>query len=143
MAPDTEVRPSPPVRRSVRFQWWWIVAAAAVVVTVFAATRMIDRPSTIDRVFLVNDTDNRLHVEVAAGEPDGWMSVGTAERRATTTIEEVIDQGAVWTIRFTSDGVVVAEQRIARADLARNGWRIVVPPEVESKLPATTVTPST
>jgi hypothetical protein len=143
MAPDTEVRPTPAARRSVRFQWWWLAAAAAVIVAVFAASRLLDRPSTVSHVDLVNSTAYPLQVEVTDAGQHGWMPLGTAQPKTTTTIDDVIDQGGTWIVRFSRNGVVAAEVHIARADLADAGWRITVPPDAATTLAAAGVEPPT
>lgn len=141
MAPDIEVRPSPPARRSRPFRWWWLVVAAAVVVAFVASQRLLDRPTTVDRVALVNDTVYPVHVAVSNGARNGWMAVGTAQPKQTTVIADVIDQGAVWTVRLSRDGIVLAEVRVTRADLARAGWRINVPVDVAARLAQAGVDP--
>jgi hypothetical protein len=100
------------------------------------------RPVTyVDRVVIVNPTPYDVNVVVGPGDRSAWLAVGTARHDAETPFEEVVDQGETWVVRFAYGGEVGGEVSVRRAELARNGWRITVPPDVAERLRGRSVVP--
>ncbi|MDQ3953550.1 MAG: hypothetical protein M3279_11420 [Actinomycetota bacterium] len=94
----------------------------------------------VDRVVVVNDTDYSANVDVT-GDDGGWLGLGSIPPHETLTVGQVIDQGARWTFRFSYGSHDPVELEIDRRDLARAGWRVEVPPELETNLRAGGVPP--
>jgi hypothetical protein len=141
MAPQIDVRPSPPARRRSRTRWWWAAAAVGLALSSVVLAHAFDDPAMVGHVRLVNQTDYAVHVDVTDPARRGWMAVGTALPRVTTVVEDVVDQGDVWVVRLSSEGVVAAELRVRRSDLARSRWTITVPREAAARLARAGVQP--
>ena len=89
--------------------------------------------SFVDRVVLVNDTD--YHANVAArGSSGGWLSLATVSAGETREVEEVIDQGEVWTFRFWSGSHDPVELEVSKKELVAANWEVRVPTELEENL---------
>ena len=69
---------------------------------------------------------------------------GFGHRRAgnSTDVRDVIDQGDVWTFRFTSQGYDAGQVQITKADLKRSDWRVVIPAAVGERLAGQGATPT-
>jgi hypothetical protein len=128
IAPHTADRPS------LRIRSWWLPALLAVALIVAALPRIVADPAMVHRITLVNRTVYAMHVEVTGGQRDGWTGVGIAEREDTTVVRDVVDQGRSWIFRFESQGFVGGELRLAKGDLARSGWRVVISESVGERL---------
>jgi hypothetical protein len=141
--PDTStLAPQAPDQMHRRFRWWWPVVAVAAILVVATLPRVLATPSRVDRVTLVNHTQYAVVVDVNGGHDDGWMGLGTAERETATDVRDVIDQGDVWTFRFTSQGYDAGEVRITKADLKRSDWKVVIPAAVGERLAGQGATPT-
>jgi hypothetical protein len=114
-----------------------VLAVAAVVVTALGAiwlgqAALGGRPG--HRTVRV---DNRaalpLQVE-AAGADGGRLALGLAGPRATTTFQEVVDQGATWTFVVSYGGREVLRQTVSRQELAGRGWTVQVPESAAAEL---------
>jgi hypothetical protein len=92
------------------------------------------QPPTVDRITLVNPTDYDLHVHVTGREQGIWLPVAIVEARSEDIAEDVIDQGDRWTFRFLYTGESLDETSLTRAELERNGWRVVIPAELGERL---------
>jgi hypothetical protein len=141
--PDTStLAPQAPGQLHRKFRWWWPVVAVAAILVVAMLPRVLATPSRVGRVTLVNHTQYAVVVEVSGGGNDGWMSLGTAERETATDVRDVIDQGDVWTFRFTSQGYDGGELRVTKADLKHSGWRLAIPAAVGARLAGEGATPT-
>ena len=92
--------------------------------------RLLGGPAFVDEISIVNPSEYDVHVEVSGGGEEGWMSVTTATQRSTAAAQAVIDQGATWVFRFSTQGRPGGEVRISRADLRREAWAVRVPDAV-------------
>jgi hypothetical protein len=92
-------------------------------------------------VEVANPSDYAIKVEVAGGGNDGWLPVGVAEPRTTTTFEDVLDQGDTWTVRY-SFGDHAVKQRSTSDALRDARWHLEVPEELVARLRAEKVPPS-
>ena len=110
-----------------------IVVGAMVAVAV-AGPILLRGPTFIDEVKIVNPSDYDVHVEVSGGNGEGWLSVTTADRKATTVAVDVVDQGAVWVFRFSAQGRLGGELRTTRTELEQAGWSIEVPDSFSARL---------
>ena len=116
------------------------LGAGAVVLgllTVMALTFVVGRsagPAKVARLTFENPTVYAIEIEVSPGTGTGWTPAGSVRQQSTVDVEEVTDQGDVWLFRFTSQGEVGGELRLTRSELEASGWRIVIPPEVGTRL---------
>ena len=92
--------------------------------------RLLGGPVFVDEVSIVNPSEYDVHVEVSGAGEEGWMSITTATKRSTTAAQAVIDQGATWVFRFSTQGRGGGEVRISRPDLRRDAWGVRVPDTV-------------
>jgi hypothetical protein len=70
------------------------------------------------------------------------MLLGTVADRGSTEVADVFDQGRTWTFRFVTQGQVVGEMEMSRADLQRAGWRVEVPAKFADTLRSDGVVPT-
>ena len=98
-------------------------------------------PDFVDRVSVSNSSGYDLNVDVTGAERDGWLPISVATGGSTTTTNDVVDQRDTWIFRFTYAGSATGELSISRADLAKHGWRIVVPGDVSARLRAAGIQP--
>lgn len=92
------------------------------------------RPPTVDRITIANPTEYDLDVHVTGRDREGWLPLAIVEARSEFVVQEVIDQGDVWTFRFLHWGDALGELSLTRAELERSGWRVEVPDQVEQRL---------
>lgn len=91
-------------------------------------------PAKVARLTFENPTVYAIQIDVSQGPGTGWTPAGSVRQQSTADVEEVTDQGDVWLFRFTSQGEVGGELRLTRSELEASGWRIVIPPEVGTRL---------
>lgn len=113
-----------------------LVGAALFALATGPLSAFLDTPSFIDRITFVNESEYDISIDVTTSSRDGWLSVGTAQRRATSAHEEVIDQGGVWIFRFAAQGEAAGELRMTRADLEDADWTVRIPDRVREELRA-------
>jgi hypothetical protein len=109
------------------------VRIRSLVLLALVVTACSGRPPTVDRITIANPTDYELDVEVTQ-DREGWLPLAVVEARSERFVQEVIDQGEVWIFRFLHWGDPVGELAVTRGALARNGWRVEVPGEVQERL---------
>jgi hypothetical protein len=107
------------------------VAAGAVALAV--AFGCLQEPPRISSVSITNTTRFDIAVDVR-GPTGGWMPLATAERTATTSVADVVDQGHTWTFRFRAQGEQPGSLRVDRKTLEASGWAIEIPSEIEREL---------
>lgn len=128
---QTEPAPSNVARTSTALR---IVLVAVLVGTLLAlALRIVDGPRFVDRVTIANRSSSALDVDVADSRQGSWTPEGVALEGGTTTFQDVIDQGDMWWIRFSSANRSVVV-RVPREQLAQNGWRVTVPKSISDTL---------
>ncbi len=106
-------------------------------VTAVALALVVGRsagPAKVARLTFENPTVYAIEIEVSPGTATGWTPAGSVRQGSTVDVEEVTDQGDVWLFRFTSQGETGGELRLTRSELEASGWRIVIPPEVGTRL---------
>jgi hypothetical protein len=103
---------------------------AAVGALLLGAARLVRGPRFIDRLTVRNPT--AFIVDVSASDEHGNSTVAVAalEPHSTTVVESVIDPGDPWILDFRIAGERVGTQRVTRDELARAGWRVVIPANV-------------
>ena len=144
MNAETGLRPAAPDRPPLTRRWRLGDAMAGIlaVAAVVLAAAMLPLPATVDRLTLVNPTGYALDVDVTDGAGDGWTPVGTVEQHSSQRVERVLDQGDVWTFRFSAQGADGGVVRLSRTQLRAADWRVDVPPVVGERLAATGATPN-
>ena len=109
-----------------------VVAVAAILGAGLWLTR---GPDFVDRVSVTNNSGYDLNVDVTGADHDGWLAISVATGGGTTTAtQDVIDQEDTWVFRFLYAGKNAGEISVARSQLAKNGWRVVVPDQVARNL---------
>jgi hypothetical protein len=120
--------------------------AACVALTLsplLLGARLIGRePSFVREVTIENPLVYKVNVDVRGADGDGWSALGTVRRETAKTVEQVVDQGPTWTIRFTYGGELGGELKVDRRQLERDGWRVTVPAEVGARLRQAGLRPS-
>ena len=94
-------------------------------------------PLTVD-----NPTPYTVFIEARDGPHDGWAPIAIVHARHTDTETQLVDEGANWDLRFTSQGVVLDGYHVTRAQLAADHWHYTVPSDVTRRLEARGITPS-
>ena len=81
------------------------------------------------------DNQGALPVRVDVAGPDGGrLGLGVARPRATSTFQEVADQGATWTFVVSYGGQEVLRQPVSAQELAGRDWTFQVPEDVTVEL---------
>jgi hypothetical protein len=121
-ATTTDVRP----RRPPRVRLVWIVPAVfAIAVAVLLVNLSTSLPGR-ERVVVRNATDAPVTLHTSG--PDGAvLGLGTVDPGATTTFEEVADQGSSWRFRFSVGPHAIGQLRRSADQLDAAGWRITIP----------------
>jgi hypothetical protein len=112
------------------------VATIAGTALLAAVSSVLVPPRAVDHITVRNPTRYDLAIEVAGGEAEGWMALGSVRRDSTTTFREVIDQGDMWVFQLSAQGEDGGTVRISRADLERASWQIDIPASVSDTLQA-------
>ena len=120
--------------RTWTFQWRWIAVVCVTVAGVIGIDRLTAGPAFVPKVTVVNASPYATTVEDTGATRDGWTTVTIADPRATTTAEQVIDQGATWTFRFSAQGQNGGEVTLTRNQLERTGWQVRIPVDVQQQL---------
>lgn len=99
-------------------------------------------PSFVAEVTVVNPSVYKVNVDLKAPGDEGWSKLGTVRRETSKTIEQVVDEGPLWTFRFTYGGEPGGEVTISRAQLRSEDWRLSVPADVGERLRQAGLRPS-
>jgi hypothetical protein len=124
-----------------------VAGVVAWAVLVLSPLLVVDRltagdPSFVRGVTVVNPLVYKINVDVKAPDGDGWSGLGTVRRETTKTVEQVVDQGPAWNFRFSYGGELGGEMTVGRPQLAADGWRVTVPPDVGDRLRQAGLRPS-
>ncbi len=117
-----------------RLRWWRVLVGCLGVTGLVAVGQLTVSPTFVNRIEVVNPTRYTLEIDATDASHDGWTSVTIADRHATTTAEEVIDQGSVWILRFSAQGGDGGQLRVTRDQLMRAGWQVRIPTTVADRL---------
>jgi hypothetical protein len=108
-----------------------IGALAAMALAVLAP--LFARPAHVPELGVQNSSEWHTTVAVAGEDGGGWVGLGRVIRDEERTFHEVLDQGDVWTVRFTYAGTT-AQVVVTRAELEQQGWVVEVPPTFAAAL---------
>ena len=111
-----------------------ILVSAIGLASLFAVTRLGQRDVSYVRITIENPLPYLVNVDVTGARRDGWFDLGSIGRQRTRMVEQVVDQGDEWVFRFSYGGVQAGEMVMAGDELAKEGWRITVPPAVADRL---------
>ena len=89
----------------------------------------------VERVIIVNETEYPADVSVGGGG-DGWVNLANVPTEDSREIRQVIDQGELWTFRFSYGGSDPVTLELRRAELVEADWKVEVPRELEVRLRA-------
>lgn len=104
------------------------VVAVLVLLAVFVLMgRLLQGPSFVSQVVLVNPTHYDFNVALTNGRPDDVILLGVAQPMQTTTVNEVIDQGNTWDFTMSRAGVTTGVLRVSRSTLQAHHWQVVIP----------------
>jgi hypothetical protein len=127
-------RPRPSLNRLATLGRLLVVAATAAVVFPMVSRLALSDDRSFRRLTVENRSPFIVNVEVTDADRNGWLDVGSFRRERARTVEELADQGRQWVFRFSYGGVDGGELVVGRERLAKDGWRITVPPEVSGRL---------
>lgn len=143
--PSASVKPFAPDRQRrtrPRVDAWIPIAVLAAVLAIVLFRPALEPGPFVAHVSFVNRSEYAFDVDVTGAKTDGWMLLGSVADRTTTEVADVFDQGRTWTFRFVTQGQVVGEVEVSRAELARARWRIEVPARFADALRADGVGPT-
>jgi hypothetical protein len=108
------------------------VAVPVAVVVCFVALfggvlRLVEPPAIVDGVTLENGTGFDVEIGVTDGSRASELPLAPVDARATTRVEDVLDQGSDWVFRITRAGEAIGTLERNRDRLRADGWRLVVP----------------
>jgi hypothetical protein len=124
----------PPARTDRALQTLLVVAALVAVVGVVLLLRAA-LGSSVSHVTLRLDNQTGLTLAVEAFDAAGSrVAVGSAQPKAQTTIQEVVDLGERWTFVAAYAGREVHRQTLSGAELRARGWTITLPADATRQL---------
>jgi hypothetical protein len=132
-------RTSAPKHRDVPV--YELLVGVLALVAFIAVQPAIRSPRMVHRITIDNPTQNDLDVAVASSTNGPWLDAATLTHGKQAVVEEVVDQGGTWVVRFTAAGETGGDLVITRADLRGGGWHLQVPASVGSRLSDAGVTP--
>src|SRR5262245_24183190 len=90
------------------------------------AAYLVREPTTVDHVTITNPVERAVDVDAKA--PGGsWMPLAAVDAKTGVTVDDVVDVGGTWIIRYRIAGEALSQVRRSHDDLARNHWQITVP----------------
>jgi hypothetical protein len=105
-------------------------AAIAGVAALLGAFALVRAPDVVTDVTLVNRTGEMLDVDVR-GESDGELvALAVLPPRGNVQVPDVVDQGDTWVFEVSREGRALGNIRLTRAQLERDGWRVVLPAQL-------------
>lgn len=141
MTPHMRTEPFPTPLRTPRRVVGLVFGALGVSAMLLWAS-YLDSDSFVRRLMVDNQTEFHLNVHLSDLDRDGWLDLGTITRETEGALEEVLDPGGTWVIRFSYGGVEAGELVIPRSTLREAGWRLAVPAEAGERLAAAGISPS-
>lgn len=110
-----------------------MVLVVVGLLSLFPITRLMATPNTVTALYVDNQLEWTVNVDVAASPTGARLGLGTVPRGNRTTYESVLDQGDSWVIVFEYAGVEVPVE-VSRRELAAGAWAIEVPGELGDRL---------
>ena len=124
--PNATVAPTP-VRDTRNLGWvgpTLVILLAAALMAL--AAYLVREPTTVAHVTITNPVEQAVDVDVKA--PGGpWLPLAVVDAKASITVDDVVDVGGTWIIRYSIAGEVLSEVRRSHDDLEQNHWQVTVP----------------
>ena len=140
MTQATMARPHAPRRTLPPFSLIAIIVVGALLCAAMAYA--LRDPDLVSRVTVENPSALEVNVAVRPSPESSRLILATVSPRTSANNLDVLDQGDEWTFALSSGGLDGGAIRVSRADLAANGWRIVVPEDVIARLQTRSFVPS-
>jgi hypothetical protein len=99
-------------------------------------------PGFVDHVTVDNPSALEVNVDVQPSTDGARLAVAAVSPASRATTHDVLDQGHDWIFIFSSGGVDGGQLHVSRAELAANGWRVVVPRAVIDRLQSGSFVPA-
>jgi hypothetical protein len=99
-----------------------------------AACSTLNNGTYVPRIVVSNRTQNVVLVDVRGKSGDGWLNLGTVQPKSDMNVDEVTDQGGVWTFRFRTPGGAPQEITLSREELRSAGWNVSVPSDLSASV---------
>ena len=118
-------RPLQAARAGTAALWLGTIAALAVLATVVHP--VLATPPHVDRLVVENPNAWPVTVDVRRAGSGGWLPVATVPPDDAVRVDEVLDQGDRWDVRFRAAARATRGVTVERSALERGGWRITIP----------------
>lgn len=126
---------SRPTRRPIRGSVLCAVAClAAVTIAVAELAPALAGPAHVPRLRIVNPTAYHLNIDTTDHASGAWLDLGTVGRERSKTVEQVLDQGDRWVIRFSYGGVEAGQIVLSSAQLQAARWVVEAPADASGRL---------
>ena len=124
--PNATVAPSP-VRDTRSLAWVGPTLVIVLAVALMAlAAYLVREPTKVPAVTITNPVEQAVDVDVKqSGGP--WLPLAVVDAKTSVTVDDVVDVGGSWIIRYRVAGEVRSKVQRSRDDLERNHWQITVP----------------
>jgi hypothetical protein len=120
-----------------------VIALFVIGAVVCAAMAYVLRdPAFVDRVTIDNPSATEVDVDVRPSTAGARLAVAAVPPDSQATTLDVLDQGDDWIFNFSSGGIDGGDLHVTRAELAADGWRVVVPPEAIDRMQSGSFAPA-
>jgi hypothetical protein len=143
MSPSVDTRTwgtASPVRLSQQRPFIVLVVLGLLSVALLAPR--LGLPANAPPLTIHNPTAYTVFIEASDQGGTEWTPVAVVSANHSEVENDVIDEGPVWKVRFTSQGIVVPGYQVTRAELAAHDWSYTVPADVAVRLQAGGAPPS-
>lgn len=110
------------------------LAIALSLAATIGLERLTAPPGHVARISVTNDTGYDLQVFAGTPGAPSVVPLGAVGKASTADLAEVLDLGSSWVVSFRAQGRDGGSLEIARDDLERDGWRLVVPAAAAARL---------
>jgi hypothetical protein len=132
--PSTLIRTANPPQRRARTLLAMALLVVAVTGLLVSASRLVRGPRFVDQLTVRNPTGFVVDVSASDEQGNGTVPIAALEPHSTTVIESVIDPGDPWILDFRIAGRRVGTQRVSRAQLERDDWRVEIPDAIVTQI---------
>jgi hypothetical protein len=142
MSPSVDTRTwGPPSRAGLSEHRPFVVLIVIGLLAVALLAPRLGLPAKVPPLTIDNPTSYPVFVEASGPAAREWTPVAVVQPHHSEVETEVVDEGAVWNLRFTSQGVVLAGYQVSRGQLAADHWTYTVPADVSVRLQASGAPP--
>ena len=140
MTQTTMARPHAP-RRSLPSISVVVLFVVGALLCVGMAIALQD-PEIVPRVTVENHSTIPVNVDVRGSTDGNRLVLDTVPAGASVSTLDVLEQGDEWIFGFSSGGIDGGTVRMSRAQLAADGWRLVIPEAVAARLQSSPFVPA-